>query len=255
MIEQERYADFGGRAAQQRGEFVDDGGALGFVALDFQHQRFFLLGGAEYAHINRTQDFDPIGADSLELHRENIERYQESAKHRKQTEAYLKAIDAEIRKLAHRCFPKDLKKWMGLKEKFGRKKLELLDYLKRTRKLFLKIITRNAFHMTYPNIDILLIAEETKDDELLNKLETTLSNGSKVYWVSGDNSLKLPCLDVKFFNKGLRRIVRAMDMKQKDKYKGAGEIYFAPGTGSLCKKLYSWLAAKRNIAINDFTEV
>ena len=58
------------------------------------------LGGAEYAHITRTKDFQLIGADSLKLHKKNIEWYQESARYRKETEKDLAAMDAAIRKLA-----------------------------------------------------------------------------------------------------------------------------------------------------------
>ena len=36
------------------------------------HLRF---GGAEYAHINRTKDFILVGADSLKLHKENVDQY------------------------------------------------------------------------------------------------------------------------------------------------------------------------------------
>ena len=38
------------------------------------------LGGAEYAHVNRKKDFNLIGVDSLELHRQNVEAYRKSVK-------------------------------------------------------------------------------------------------------------------------------------------------------------------------------
>ena len=90
------------------------------------------LGGAEYAHITRTKDFRLIGADSRKLHKKNIERYQESVRHRKETEKDLAEMDAAIRKLAQQYFTKDLKEWMRIKERFDRQEIEPLDYLKRT---------------------------------------------------------------------------------------------------------------------------
>jgi len=43
------------------------------------------IGGAEYAHINRKQDFKLIGADNINLHLENIEWYRKSAQNKEQT--------------------------------------------------------------------------------------------------------------------------------------------------------------------------
>lgn len=89
------------------------------------------LGGAEYAHITRTQNFDLLGTDNLKLHKENIRHYQKSAKHQKQIEIDLNAIDAEIQTLAQRHFSKEMKEWMKHKERLDRGELPLLDYLTR----------------------------------------------------------------------------------------------------------------------------
>ena len=50
------------------------------------------LGGAEYAHITRTQNFDLIGADSIRLHRKNVELYRRAMKYRKKIEKDLDEI-------------------------------------------------------------------------------------------------------------------------------------------------------------------
>ena len=133
------------------------------------------LGGAEYAHITRTKDFRLIGADSLKLHKKNIERYQESARHRKETEKDLAEMDTAIRKLAQQYFTKNLKEWMKIKERFDRQEIELLDYLRRTQTLFLKGIGFEEFGAKYPNISLLLSADKTKDEKLLGKLKAAVS--------------------------------------------------------------------------------
>lgn len=89
------------------------------------------LGGAEYAHITRTKNFELIGADNLKLHKENTAFYQESSKHQPETESALTVLDTEIRALTQRYFTKDLKTWMVLKEKSERGEITLIDYLKR----------------------------------------------------------------------------------------------------------------------------
>ena len=133
------------------------------------------LGGAEYAHITRTHDFDLIGADNLKLHKKNIERYQESAKYRQDTERDLEAMGTAIRKLAQKYFTRDLKEWMGIKERFDRQEIDLLDYLRRTQMLFLKGIGFEEFGAKYPNISLLLSADKTKDEKLLGKRKAALN--------------------------------------------------------------------------------
>ena len=150
------------------------------------------LGGAEYAHITRTKDFKLIGADSLKLHKKNIERYQESARHRKETEKDLAVMDAAIRKLAQQYFSKDLKEWMGIKERFDRQEIELLDYLKRTISLAVRhcegtqcpkqspgseiasalpgLPPRNDM-VNYPAISLLLASEKSNGPALLKKVK------------------------------------------------------------------------------------
>jgi len=123
---------------------------------------FFLdhlrIGGAEYAHINRTAygvrstaiekdplsaapyavrltpsaDWQLIGADSLKLHKENVDQYRLSAEKKDSISRDLRAFDKELRALSDRRFPKELKEWIKIKEQFDSKKLDLFTYLERT---------------------------------------------------------------------------------------------------------------------------
>lgn len=124
------------------------------------------LGGAEYAHINRKKDFKLIGADSIKLHLENIEWYRKNARHGKETEKDLAALQREIAVLVDEYFPKELKEWLKLKDRFEHHKLNLLDYLKRT------VSVLPTSQNKYPAIDLLLSAENGNDKEALKKAKT-----------------------------------------------------------------------------------
>ncbi|MDP3920758.1 MAG: hypothetical protein Q8R76_08140 [Candidatus Omnitrophota bacterium] len=113
------------------------------------------LGGAEYAHINRTRDFSLIGVDSIKLHKENIDWYKKSAQKRALIEKDLEAIHKEIRVLANKYFPKDLKTWMRLKSRLDNDQISKLDYLKR--------IAKNNTE-AYPNIDLLIRSESLEQE-------------------------------------------------------------------------------------------
>ncbi len=89
------------------------------------------LGGAEYAHINRKKNFDLIGADSIALHFENIRAFQQSVSQKEETQRDLAVLSSEVRKLADRTFPNELKEWMKLKKRLDEGEIELLDYVKR----------------------------------------------------------------------------------------------------------------------------
>lgn len=89
------------------------------------------LGGAEYAHINRKQDFQLIGIDQINLHLENIRWYRENAELKEKTDQDLTVLQTEIEKLAHRYFEKELKEWLKLEKRFEEGKIDILSYLKR----------------------------------------------------------------------------------------------------------------------------
>jgi len=90
------------------------------------------VGGAEYAHINRTKDFNLVGADSLKLHKENIDQYRLSATKKDAITKDLRALEKELKSLADSRFPKELKAWLKTKEQYDAKKLDLFTYLGRT---------------------------------------------------------------------------------------------------------------------------
>lgn len=89
------------------------------------------MGGAEYAHITRRDDFQLIGADSFDLHAENLEWYKKTAEVRAQAEEDLRAVRNEIEALAQKQFPKEVKEALRLKERFDRQEVPLAEYLKR----------------------------------------------------------------------------------------------------------------------------
>ncbi|MBI2167792.1 MAG: DEAD/DEAH box helicase [Candidatus Omnitrophica bacterium] len=97
---------------------------------------FFLMdklriGGAEYAHINRKKDFRLIGADSLAWHKENLRWFRRMSARRKETERDLETLGSGIRRLEDRFFPRPLKEWIKLKERFTKNELSFAEYLKR----------------------------------------------------------------------------------------------------------------------------
>ena len=130
------------------------------------------IGGAEYAHINRTQDFKLIGADSIKLHLKNIRWYRRMAQRQVEARKDLAAIQKEIQTLAHQSFPKELKEWMKLKERFDQNQVSLLDYVKRMTVLSRESwgmrkdisLTPNSSLMTHPiesysRLSLLLLAD------------------------------------------------------------------------------------------------
>ena len=127
------------------------------------------IGGAEYAHINRKQGFDLIGADSAALHVQNIEWYRESAKRREEIASDLQEIEKHIKKLVNKYFPKEMKEWMKLKRRLDEDKLSLLDYVKRT--MSLKDHSGGMQIETQPNIHVLLAAEISADPKIIESAQ------------------------------------------------------------------------------------
>ncbi len=118
------------------------------------------LGGAEYAHVNRTEEFNLIGVDSIELHKENIEWYKKSSEVRDSVGKDLEAIRNEVEVLANARFPKELKTWMKLKDRLDKNQMNLSDYLKRIAKRDLR---------AYPGIKVLLRAESAHDKKVIEE--------------------------------------------------------------------------------------
>ena len=94
---------------------------------------FFLdhlrLSGAEYAHINRDKDFNLIGAEDFSLYLKDLERYKQSRKDTRIVDKQLDIIKKTLKQIGERRYPKEIKEYRKLKERFQKKKLSLLDYI------------------------------------------------------------------------------------------------------------------------------
>lgn len=96
---------------------------------------FFLdrlrLGGAEYAHINRVEDFDLVGVDDKRLHLDNIKAYEEASNVRVETEKDLLQLYEQFNDLAADRLSKEMKAWLKLKSKFDQRQIDLFSYIQR----------------------------------------------------------------------------------------------------------------------------
>ena len=124
---------------------------------------FFLMdqlriSGAEYAHINRKQDFRLIGIDDIRLHLENIAWYRTVSGRREKTLKDLAEIEAAFEKMAQKKFPKAVKEWMRVAGRFEKSENGLLDFLKGTLRLF----EGGKIPEGYPVIERILKLDEAK---------------------------------------------------------------------------------------------
>ncbi|MCB9800234.1 MAG: hypothetical protein H6757_05705 [Candidatus Omnitrophica bacterium] len=108
------------------------------------------LGGAEYAHITRKEDFNLIGADSIELHRKNIEWYQKSAALKETISQDLQNIHREIQNLIDINFPKKLKSWIKLRDRLDSGQIGMGDYLDRLHSMALDFAGFTRDGQNYP---------------------------------------------------------------------------------------------------------
>ncbi len=128
------------------------------------------IGGAEYAHINRTLDYDLVGADSLSLYTANIESYRKTIKMKERTDRDIDHLYHKMQRLANRYFPRELKEWMKLKKRLDERELNLLDYLMR-----MKSLQHSHDDQEYPNIKIILgeeIAQKVNRQALLESIDS-----------------------------------------------------------------------------------
>ncbi len=140
-----------------------------------QKVSYFLLdklriGGAEYAHINRTGAFDLIGVEDLKLYGENIESYRDASKSRTDTSEDLRELFTQISNLADRHFPKALKACLKVKERFTEGKLPILNYLKELQTFYPSDRGPAIFIKNYPAVSLLLAAQTARNPELIEQL-------------------------------------------------------------------------------------
>lgn len=100
----------------------EDGSVQRIAAEDFEFRNSDL----------EAPDWSLIGADSLKLHKENIDQYRRSATKKDAVTKDLDALEQPLRSLADRRFPKELRDWLKIKEQFDAKKLDLFTYIERT---------------------------------------------------------------------------------------------------------------------------
>ena len=123
------------------------------------------VGGAEYAHINRTRGFNLLGADSIKLHKENVDQYRLSAEKKEAVTKDLKALEKELKSLVDGRFPRPLKEWLKTKRQFDTKKLDLFTYLGRT----MLLLGRNGVEKGLGLIRFILEAIRSNDPVVIEK--------------------------------------------------------------------------------------
>ncbi len=134
------------------------------------------IGGAEYAHINRKTDFKLIGADNLDKYKKNIEAFRAAAKENQVIARDLDAILTEIESLASQRFPKSFREWVKLRDKYDCAAVDLLDYLKRTRKILETSPSGLAgVPEKIPAIELLLRASASDQNETLTTQAKTIT--------------------------------------------------------------------------------
>jgi len=114
------------------------------------------IGGAEYAHINRDQDFELVGADDFRLHSENIEWFRLASEHGERVMNDLEALRTEIRVLGDKNFVPEIRQWMRLKTRRDEGSLSYPDYLERLKEIapeiFKTIASTVPFDSRFPNL-------------------------------------------------------------------------------------------------------
>ncbi|MBI4971065.1 MAG: UTP--glucose-1-phosphate uridylyltransferase, partial [Candidatus Omnitrophica bacterium] len=96
---------------------------------------YLRLSGAQYAYVNRTQDFKIVGIDGMKEYWENLKAYENAAKNRTAVAEDLKAITKELKGLGDRLYPKEIKEWLKLKDRLDSRKISMADYLSRFMKM------------------------------------------------------------------------------------------------------------------------
>ncbi|HRK61656.1 MAG TPA: ROK family protein [Candidatus Omnitrophota bacterium] len=131
------------------------------------------IGGAEYAHINRLDDFKLVGAENLKLYAANIEYYQKASRNREDIARDLNELITPFLNLANRYFPKNLKTWIKLNERFANNQLPLLNYLRELQVLYQKVgrgLSFPRFEDEYPVLSVLLQVEKAADKNVVEQL-------------------------------------------------------------------------------------
>ncbi len=114
-----------------------------------------LLGGAEYAHINRKRDFTLTGADDLQGYLENLKEYAHAARLAPGTAQDLEKMEEKLSALESILFPKDLQSWWKIKKRYEAKTLGMADYLSRTFAIYTTVWKLEELVPRYPSLTAL----------------------------------------------------------------------------------------------------
>jgi len=132
------------------------------------------IGGAEYAHINRTKDFKLIGADSIKGLAENIAAYQKTFQSNQRVEKDLADLNSLVRRLSDVSFPKELKQQIRWRKQFDAGTLDLSSYLEHIYPLILKVTTASAFQAAYPNLWAIKMVKQSRNKKSLSLLQNVV---------------------------------------------------------------------------------
>ena len=200
------------------------------------------LGGAEYAHINRTKDFSLIGADSLKLHKENINQYRLSAAKKDTITKDLKALEKELKSLVDTRFPKALKEWLKIKEQFDAKNLDFVTYLGRT----MLLLGEHGAEKNLGLIRFLIEAMKTNDSVVIEKAKHIDAREVFGELVRLEETIRETCLkdatDKKLFDyyKTLNLLKRLNDLQvSQEEYEAVKVSLKAFDTESFAKFIFS----------------
>ena len=97
---------------------------------------YLRLSGAEYAYVTRDQEFDLVGIENYSDYLANIKDYELSAEYREIVGTELDDISKQLKLLASRLYPREIKTYQKLKTRFENKKISLADYIFRVMRIY-----------------------------------------------------------------------------------------------------------------------
>jgi len=155
-----RITDKGIRNTDNERQDPRSAGVIRYFLSDIQRDVRNPLSG-----IHDPQEWQLIGADSLKLHRENIQAYGKSAQFRRENEKDLRVLEKKLNVLMNRYFSSEFKKWLKWKARYEAGKLSLGEYIKRT------VSGLGIWDSGFVNIQSLVQLKRTQDKSLIKKID------------------------------------------------------------------------------------
>lgn len=128
------------------------------------------IGGAEYAHLNRTRDFKLLGADSFKDHFENVDWYAKTVQTQTDVETDLSAAEKELQNLTKALGLKPLQNFQRVKKRFEENKTDFVTYLREVCRLYLESFPGEDLQASYPAVTRMLRAIDTRQAALLDSV-------------------------------------------------------------------------------------